>query len=380
MTDTIEMTAAAEYIFAGRGDGLGGRFFNLLWSWRFAKSFGAKTVIFWPGTPGNMTDYFGHDFRACQIFDLYLLERAFPELKIRIVDGKPPMDHDLDRLDQRPKWKKKALKGWLRDDVFGGRDAILYTNYKPLIFVGEKVEECEAELHELFKQLPLSKIVVERVEAAKAQLDLQNIVGMHYRRGDIVGRLGEFGRASIERNEISPHLLSWITFYIRKCAPAVTYVEQLNRAHGLDSRVLLFSDDSDAINDFAKYLSPDRIITLAPYLKGLTPIQVAMVEMLCMAATKTILSTNSGFSMIASLIGKKPIELVKFQTTPEAYFEDFGRVSGFNTLAVGDELLASVVEMILTSPMYLGVAEELGWDLTGDQLARFITSKTSEVS
>lgn len=362
-------------LIAYRGDGLGTRIYNMLLSWRAARKVNARTIVFWPGTPGDMTGYFGHDFRVSNLFDLLRMYTSGMDREIIFIDGVPPHDIVFDRIDKRPKWRTYSQKGWPPKRLLNTETYTSYNGYYPLPFAGEDFHSNMRECRELFLSLPLNPIIANAVREVEKTVDLSRVVGIHFRRGDIAGNLRDYGTAAKKTKSISPKLDQWASYYFRKCAPVPAYCRAARAHIRPDSKLLVFSDDTAARTKFATEVADDMLLDFSHLTKGMLPIQAALFEMLIMSRCAIILTTNSGFSQTASMIGGKDIEFVKKWSSVEEFVREFSVIAGFDKLRTDDPLLDQVADMLINNSRFNVVREELGWIVDAEALKRMLLAE-----
>ncbi|KQS54293.1 hypothetical protein ASG17_11640 [Brevundimonas sp. Leaf363] len=359
--------ARRPYLVAYRTDGLGSRILNLAWTWRVARRLGAQTIVYWSGTPGGDVEHFGRGYQAGRLFDLFDIYRR--DAGVVFVDGDPKPVRGLTRIDKRPDWKRNGLRGWPAQDVFGAEDHAYYTVCDPLLLEGERPDDAGREACALLAELTPNRVVRRRVKQIAAEVDLSSMVGVHFRRGDIVGRLAGLGAELQQTGSAPPELAEWIEHFFARCAPADAYAAEATRQAGTGAELLVCSEDPDAAALFS-----DRARSLAPFLTDLPSVQAAMVEMLALARCGQIISTGSRFGQAAGLIGGLAPADARLSASPEGYLGELSRVMGLTALDRDHPAVRTAADAVIGSSSVFRLSRDLGWGLDATRAAALIAA------
>lgn len=355
-----QSVGSQKIIFAHRGDGLGARICNLLWTWRFARKIDARTVIIWTAFPESLQQFFGADFRVSHIIDLVACAETGLDREIWFIEGGRPISVELDYLNKRPKWKKKS-RGWPREDIFGERRIIGYSSYYPLAHPGETIEQITKEARSLFNKLPRHPAISQALDKVKRRIDLSRTVALHYRRGDIIDQLRQAGSETLEKGKVDQRLVNFTDFYFRKCAPLVAYTRAIESELVKGNKILIFSDQPHASKLFSERYGTENVLDLRAITAGMPHIQEAFLEIIVMAQCPKILSTNSGFSQTAILLGGGQLNYVKEFASADDFFEEYRQVVGLTNANKNSKAAKGIVDVVANSHIFQLVNQEQGW-------------------
>jgi hypothetical protein len=353
---------APNAVIAFRRDGLGGRLHNLLWSWRFGRALGIRTIVYWDSPLQSHIQFFGADYRAANIFDLGKLYANRDHDDLMFVDGPPVSLENVHFVDQEPLWNKRARTGWSASELAQKAAFVGYNSYRAISVKGEPIEGDTQvqQVRRLFQSLPLNPIVASRVAELEEGLGSDNLVAVHFRRGDIVAGVASGGKKSIAGGKVTKAFLASSNFYFRKCGPFESFCRKIETYISEGRKVIIFSDDEDAYKKFSERLGTESIVEVGSRLGDLLQIQTDFIEMMLLSKCKTILSTNSGFRQTAQLISGAECELINSSSTFAEYVAEYLELSGFLDVPVDSEVAAELRALLLASPTFVNMAAACG--------------------
>jgi hypothetical protein len=346
---------------------MGARLSNLLWTWRLARGMGARTLAFWP----PFDSYYGEVNGIGDLLDMSQLAASSLREELAIVDGRPA-DHIHPRLINLSSRERcdPRLYAVSPAAMAGGRDVpIIHTAVGPLLTPGETKGQAIREARELFAQLPLQLGLRNALKRASRTYNLNRMVAVHVRRGDIVDVLGDasanFGPESLEPS--SP-LDRYTEHFFRCCPPTAGYLRLVRPYLKQGFRVLFFSDSPGAARPFTKRFG-DKIVLgddLAPSrMKGL---QRAMFELVLMSRCHVILGAKSLFSSLASVAGGAELIDARHHASADEFLAAYKSVTRFDSLSPAAR--AGVTEVLLRNVQQNNVLKM--WSLAGEDVLRLL--------
>jgi hypothetical protein len=310
--------ATQRQLICSRGDGLGARLYNVLWSLRFARKSGARLLVFWP----PMSSKYGVDVRSADIFDAAALAAGPFSDEVRFLDARPEDLGPVDRITYlRPDRSHDPADFDVGPALTRGQDKpipVLSIMHGPILVRGETAAAARREAVALFRELPFHRAVREAVEAASNRRDLSRTVAVHVRGVDILKHLRRtLARFSKTPNAARVHVELYTGHFFRCCAPEEAYERALGPYLDQGFDLLLFADSPLTSEAFTQRFR-DRF-TLAADLEppGVQSLQTALFELLLMSRCKAIVGTGSMFATLAALAGDVDIVDVRDGIRPE---------------------------------------------------------------
>ncbi len=357
------------WLLCSRKDGVGARLANLLWTWRFARGAGLRTICFWPPLPS----YYASNAGAQEVVDLASPRAAELKDELGIVDGRPrdyfrPAFVELDY----GKALDPADYAVSASDIAGEetpRARVITSADRPPFREGETPAEVLEDAKRVFARLPLPARIVDAVDSLAGQHDFGRLVAVHVRRGDIVEGLRTACLAFGPDDLLPRSMLDRYTqHYLRGCAPTRTYLAIAKRFVETGHRIMFFSDTPSTASAFQKRFASDLLFAadLAP--ARLNSVQQALFEIVLMSRCSAIVATVSKFSTLASVIGGAPLLDVRGEATPAHTIRAFRRASGFDELPA--DVRAGVTEILLRQ---LQRGRQLRrWKVDADEIRRLL--------
>ena len=142
-------------------------------------------------------------------------------------------------------------------------------------------------LSSIFNTLKLSDEVKKILQSFKEELD--NIVGVHVRRGDLIDH-----KEKIQRNRIVPNFKYF------------NYLDKKNI-----KKIFLCSDSESVFDDFKKKYKIIKFESKVLNRDTKIGIQYSLVDIILLSRCKYIIGGRSGFSQIASIVGNKKLIRLK---------------------------------------------------------------------
>jgi len=307
-------------VVAGRADLLGARLRNWLEAWRCARRLRAPLVVAW-----SNWDERGHaPYSVYSLLDREGLERI-EGLHVEEVQLATRSSHPLVGASARAKstWLAAESIDFSLPEPLPAEAVVLYRSTGALLPDSDPATSTEDDIAALFGQLPLHPDVRRAVEdTAGATAD--PFVAMHMRRGNLVEYLFE-KTDYVRGSELSAAIRNFVPRYAHLGA-----YERAVAAHNANARLAIFSDDLE-LRALAYRMFGAQLLDVQRHLDAyaLDPLQRAFAELLVMSRASAVISANSQFSTLPSLIGRVPrIDVRRWTSSQEVIDEIASMIDG----------------------------------------------------
>ena len=330
-TNQLRRTESS-YLLCSRKDGIGARISNLLWTWRLARNSGLRTLCFWP----PLDSYYGENHGVGELLDLFVLNTSALEEELKVVDGRPidSIRADFVRLELNNRHDAKAysVTPEVADNQPHSRVPVIDSGHGPLLAPGEHNSVARKEARVLFGRLPLSLDIRKALSHIDKVTNLDDVIAVHVRRGDIVATLRDACENFTPTAHVPRSVDRYTEHFFRGCAPSPGYMRVIRPYLKQGHRILFFSDTPAAVQPFERRFPSKLLIArnLAP--ARLTNAQTALFEICLMSRCCAVVGAKSMFSSLASLVGEIPLVDVRRKSSAEEYLRAYKRVVGFDGL------------------------------------------------
>jgi hypothetical protein len=274
----------ARFVIAHRNDRLGTKLQTVVSAGRIAKKIGAKLLIAWDRKKNslNTRNIFSDDF--CEPYE----------------EGKSSGNFISSNLIEE--WRPNAKfheKGVIDPAAVKNSEVLLFDKPAILKFSEESEDEIKNECISYWNGIPLNRTVTDRLDAFIGTCGLGDYIGVHIRRGDIVGNIRKLPVDDSER------LNRFCTQFLNRFVYDDAYfsaIDEIREQRKMETGIFLCSDTQSIFKKYIKKYGIGRIAHLDSEFTQQYPDQAALLDMLLLARTNTIVSGGSYFAQFAANI------------------------------------------------------------------------------
>ncbi|MEL7114983.1 MAG: hypothetical protein AAGP08_05215 [Pseudomonadota bacterium] len=301
-------------VFAFRGDRTISRLKNLLSAMDFCESIDAELTLYWY----NYDKWTDVDLKFYDIFDEEKMAAQHPNLKLAFTSDdefydiiKPEefgpersltpteLTHVAIRLTKQPSYSVEQF----RELAF---DRFWYDSTGNYPFADRLGDPRLDEKRVLFDSLPLHGKILAALDEVKSGFDLNNAIGVHIRRGDVLS--GPWGvmhaGVDVEGKAKKYHIKSASRSFIARHAHVNCYHRAIADLPS-DKKVIIFSDDVSVRDEFEERYA-DRFVDIHKILDrmDLVSAQRDFAEFLVMKEVNEVIATDSAYAQFALALGR----------------------------------------------------------------------------
>lgn len=303
-----------------RRDRLGARLWFYLHAWRLARKLGRNVVLYWWNPTSEFEKEYGSDYCLSNIINLEAFYRGNVMRDCYFIAGSPITRRIA--LDAHPKFLGMRSDR-LRLEAFEDFDEDIYVRHKIVRLRGDTDETVNAELRELGKLFPPSRVIGRHLRNVCEWIGSKSYIAVHIRRGDVVDTVNkiisrvpadiedQLSRGSQEAIEFQNYAIQWLKYFTLRVAGLGQYKEALMELCDPSLPILVFGDSPEIAKIFADIMDAGSVRLISDYQSDILPMQRAYLEMLLLSKSKCILTTDSAFSRVAAVLGDSQIVNVK---------------------------------------------------------------------